>query len=171
MGRLTQGEFDELYRRAARPLWAYVYRATGHGPDADDIVQDAFLRLLRADPDGLEGGEAQRRYLFRIASNLMNDRWRAARRDGDGSGGSVPEAAPVADAVVGADLRRLFGRLGARDRALLWLAYVEGLSHEEIGQTLALARASVKVMLSRARGRLRDVLRARGWTEEGAGER
>jgi RNA polymerase sigma-70 factor (ECF subfamily) len=168
VGGLTQGEFDELYRHAARPLWAYVYRATGHAPDADDIVQEAFMRLLRANPDGLDGEEARRRYLFRIASNLMNDRWRAARREGDANA-VEPETAPVADAA--ADLRRLFGRLGARDRALLWLAYVEGLSHEEIGRALTLARGSVKVMLSRARGRLRDVLRASDWTEEGTGER
>jgi Sigma-70 region 2 len=43
---------------------------TRNAADADDIVQDAFCRLLRAEVDGLDG-EALRRYLFRIAGNLM----------------------------------------------------------------------------------------------------
>ena len=49
-----------------------------------------------------------------------------------------------------------------RDRALLWLAYVEGESHEEIASSLGVGRGGVKVMLFRARRRLRDLLQARG---------
>lgn len=50
----------------------------------------------------------------------------------------------------------------SRDRALLWLAYVEGESHEEIASSLGVGRRGVKVMLFRARRRLRDLLQARG---------
>ena len=151
----------------ARPLWAFAYRATSNDSDADDIVQETFLRLLRAAPPELDA-EGLRRYTFRIASNLMADRWRAAGRE-RGSEEHAP-LEPIADSSLdqadGEDLRRLFGRLRARDRALLWLAYVEGLSHEEIGAAMALARGSVKVMLSRARARLRDLLHARGLSGE-----
>ena len=42
MPPLTDRAFAELYERAARPLWTYVYRVTGRAADADDIVQDAF---------------------------------------------------------------------------------------------------------------------------------
>ncbi len=51
---------------------------------------------------------------------------------------------------------REFAALKPRERALLWLAYVEGESHEEIANALGLSRGSIKVLLSRARGRLRD---------------
>ena len=53
---------------------------TRHAGDADDIVQDAFCRLLRADVEGLDDEEL-RRYVFRIAGNLMTDRWRRAERE------------------------------------------------------------------------------------------
>ena len=49
-----------------------------------------------------------------------------------------------------------------RDRALLWLAYVEGESHDEIATSLGVRRRGVRVMLFRARRRLRDLLQARG---------
>ena len=59
---------------------------------------------------------------------------------------------------------REFAELKPRDRALLWLAYVEEHNHQEIASTLGLARGSVKVLLSRARARLRKLLVTRGTT-------
>jgi RNA polymerase sigma-70 factor (ECF subfamily) len=146
-----------------RPLWAYVYRVTRQAGDADDIVQDAFCRLLRADVGGL-GDEALRRYLFRIAGNLMTDRWRHAEREQSwlnrlrGERHTDP-ALPPDDQVS-----REFAALKPRDRALLWLAYVEEHNHEEIANALGLARGSVKVLLSRARARLRKLLSTSGLT-------
>ena len=52
----------------------------------------------------------------------------------------------------------MFAQLTKRERALLWLAYVEGNSHAEIAVTLGLRRQSVKVLLFRAKRRLRDLL-------------
>ncbi len=50
----------------------------------------------------------------------------------------------------------------SRERSLLWLAYVEGESHDEIAASLGLGRRSIKVLLFRAKGRLRELLKARG---------
>jgi RNA polymerase sigma-70 factor (ECF subfamily) len=136
---------------------------THHAGDADDIVQDAFCRLLRADVDGL-GDEELRRYVFRIAGNLMTDRWRRAERETswvDRLRGEprVEPAVPADDTVS-----REFAELKPRDRALLWLAYVEEHNHQEIASALGLARGSVKVLLSRARARLRKLLVTKGLT-------
>jgi RNA polymerase sigma-70 factor (ECF subfamily) len=65
------------------------------------------------------------------------------------------------------DVTRTFNELKPRERALLWLAYVEGDSHADIAAALRLGRGSVKVMLSRARGTLRDLLAARGVIDGG----
>ena len=73
-------------------------------------------------------------------------------------------AAPVAgvEAEVGMDLGRLFGRLRPRERSLLWLAHVEEMSHTEIAAASGLAKASVRVLLFRARRRMRKILESEG---------
>ena len=60
------------------------------------------------------------------------------------------------------DVVRIFSELKPRERALLWLAYVEGDTHADIAASLRLGRGSIKVLLSRARARLRDLLTSRG---------
>ena len=131
--------------------------------DADDIVQDAFCRLLRADVEGLNDEEL-RRYDFRIAGNLLTDRWRRAEREASwlnrlrGEPQIDPGDAP--DDTVSQE----FNELKPRDRALLWLAYVEEHNHPEIASARGIARGSVKVLLSRARSKLRKLLVTKGLT-------
>jgi RNA polymerase sigma-70 factor (ECF subfamily) len=126
-------------------------------------VQDAFCRLLRADVGALDDEEL-RRYVFRIAGNLMTDRWRRAEREMSWLARLRGE--PRADSAIEPDDRvsREFAELTPRDRALLWLAYVEEHNHQEIASALGLARGSVKVLLSRARARLRKLLVTKGLT-------
>ena len=141
-----------------------MYRVTRRAADADDIVQDAFCRLLRADVDNLEEGDL-RRYVFRIASNLMADRWRRSERERSWLARlrGEPPAAPTGTGDE-EGLARELAELTPRDRALLWLAYVEEHNHQEIASALGLARGSVKVLLSRARARLRKLLVIKGVT-------
>jgi RNA polymerase sigma-70 factor (ECF subfamily) len=166
VARLDEAAFSSLYRGASRALWSYVYRVTGNAADADDIVQEAFLRLLRADLGPTE--EDRRRYLYRVASNLVVDRWRSRKRRDQHEEQSVSAAvaggglASGSSADADQDVARTFAELTSRERALLWLAYVEGESHEEIAASLGLGRRSIKVLLFRARRRLRDLLKAKG---------
>jgi RNA polymerase sigma-70 factor (ECF subfamily) len=159
---ITEDALGELYERHARDVWTYVYRVTGNAADADDIVQEAFLRLFKAErlPDG--DGEL-RRYVFRVAGNLIADRWRRRARD-ERAALTAPDAA--VSAARDLDVVRTFSELKPRERALLWLAYVEGDSHTDIAAALRLGRDSVKVLLSRARSRLRDLLIARGMSRK-----
>ena len=160
MGRLDEAAFAAFHARTSRALRAYVYRVVGNASDADDIVQEAFLRMLRADVPA-DGEEHLRRYLYRVASNLMVDRWRhRTHEQGEDVMPELTSAPPryEDDAAVA----KVFAELKPRDRALLWLAYVEGESHEEIASSLGVGRRGVKVMLFRARRRLRDLLQSRG---------
>src|SRR5947207_2787003 len=68
--RLDEAAFAAFYQRTRRALWAYVYRSSGNAADADDIVSEAFCRLLQAVDLDL-GDEALRAYLFRVAGNLL----------------------------------------------------------------------------------------------------
>jgi RNA polymerase sigma-70 factor (ECF subfamily) len=160
VGRLDEAAFAAFHARSSRALRAYVYRVVGNPSDADDIVQDAFLRMLRADVPA-DDEEHLRRYLYRVASNLIVDRWRRRKFE---QGAELPSelSSPRPRFEEDADVAKIFSELKARDRALLWLAYVEGESHEEIASSLGVGRRGVRVMLFRARRRLRDLLQARG---------
>ena len=160
MGRFDEAAFADFHARTARPLRAYVYRVLGQSPDVDDIVQEAYLRMLRADVP-CDNDEHLRRYLYRVASNLIVDRWRH-RKFEQGEEMTHEPASPQPRYEQDAAVAKIFAELKPRDRALLWLAYVEGESHEEIASSLGVGRRGVKVMLFRARRRLRDLLQARG---------
>jgi RNA polymerase sigma-70 factor (ECF subfamily) len=162
--RLEEATFTAFYQRTARLLWAYVYRVTGNAADADDIVAEAFLRLFRSvDIDMTD--DALRRYVFKIAGNLLTDRWRRERREEkwralfETHASPEPEYGAVeAGATEAENITRTFAQLRPRERAILWLAYVEEQSHREIAVSLDLTPGSVKVLLSRARARLRGLL-------------
>ena len=155
---LTEHAFGEFYQRHARSVWTYVYRVTNDPADADDIVQEAFLRLFQTDLS--VDDETLRRYVFRIAGNLIADRWRRkVRHERHAQDATADGSQPQPQDF---DVARIFSELKPRERALLWLAYVEGGTHADIAESLRLARGSVKVLLSRARARLRDLLTARG---------
>jgi RNA polymerase sigma-70 factor (ECF subfamily) len=127
---------------------------------AEEIVQESYLRLLRADVT--EGAEMDlKAFLFGIATNLLHDHWRRRRRERRFLGWLRP-APERRDAGLARDVDRVLGALKPRDRALVWLAYVEGWSHDEIAGILGLRPASVRVMLFRARSRLAALLAQAG---------
>jgi RNA polymerase sigma-70 factor, ECF subfamily len=156
-----EASFTAFYERTSRPLWAYVYRTVGNGADADEIVQDAFCRIATADIAALDD-EERRRYLFRIAGNLITDRWRRSSREQAWIATAQREQATSETPAEPLGIEQLFKRLKPRERAMLWLAYVEGQSHDTIAASLNVGKGSVKVLLSRARARLRDLLTGSG---------
>ena len=160
---MNEETFRALYERTARPLWAYLARATGSPQLADDLLQEAYFRLLRSRT--VHESEAhQRHYLFRIALNLVRDERRRRRPDWV----PLPEGADeriadltAPDAERSAAVVQALGRLTARDRDLLWFAYSVGSSHAQIADALGLRTASVKQLLFRARRRLAALLGTR----------
>jgi RNA polymerase sigma-70 factor (ECF subfamily) len=164
---IDESGFEAFYRRTAAPLRAYVVRVIGNATPADDIVQDAYLRLLRAPPP-IDDPEQLRAYVFRIASNLIHDYWRRQRRERDSFDRRASEPDTVSpDIALRLDMTRLFEQLRPQQRQLMWLAYVEGAEHREIAAALGLGERSVRVLLHRARRKLATLLRQR---ERGAGQ-
>lgn len=145
---MTEDEFAALYHATAGPVWRYLSRVSRRRDVADDLLQEAYLRFLGSQRTALSAVEAKL-YLFRIASNLLHDRW---RRRKDLKGECELEGDPVvmtADSSV--DARRVLERVKPRSRELLCLAYLEGMSHREIAKVTGLNVLSVRVLLSRAR--------------------
>lgn len=143
--------FRAFHESTARPLWGFLARASGDSTVADDLSQEAYLRFLRAAIPESADFVYRRNYLFRIATNLLRDRYRAGRWE------ELEEtAAPQRDLGRELDVRRALELAPPRDRALLWLAYVEKLSHREIAAIFDIREQSVRTMLLRARERFKD---------------
>jgi len=177
-GRAAQGVLEEaaeshmdseafaaFYARSARPLWAYLARVSADPALADDLMQEGFVRFLCAGRPELslaEGEVAARRYLFRIATNLLRDHW---RKPVSAFIEEVPEEMLAASSTTSqADAEAVLGhalaQMRPRDRQLLWLAHAEGYSHREIAQITGLGGPSIRLLLFRARRKIARILQA-----------
>ncbi len=164
---MEEGRFELFYRRHAGSVWSYLFRMTGDAAVADDLLQKAFFRFLRANPT-LASEEHQRRWLFRTATNLAMDHFRETKREKRADLTDLPERGTSMEPreVLRHDMMKTFAELKPRERALLWLAHVEEADHEDIGQALGVKAHSVKVLLFRARKRLGELLTKKGLAPE-----
>lgn len=157
---MDESGFEKLYEQTARPLRSYVARITGSATLADDILQETFLRYLRSPLESEDDG-AVKSYLYKIATNLVYDHFRQTKRASRWQIllRSEPEPEIVYDNFAEeTEMMQVFRYLQPRERALLWLAYVEGYEHREIAATLNLSAMSIKVLLFRARRKLAQLL-------------
>lgn len=156
---MDEDAFRAFYDRTAGALWGYLSRISGDRQVADDLLQESYYRLLKSTV-AFESEAHRRNYLYRIATNLVRDAKRGARplfaAGVDMTDLPAPET-PV-DVEGRSDVRRAFGRLKPRERALLWLAYANGSSHSEIADVLGLKAGSIKLLLFRARRKLAATL-------------
>jgi RNA polymerase sigma-70 factor, ECF subfamily len=151
---MDEQQFHALYEATARPIHAYLVAVAGSKDTADDVLQETYFRFLARRPRGL-ALEETRPYLFSIATNLVRDRWRARREE------PWPEHFEQADSPdlnARLDMHRMMQALKPRERELLWLAYVEGMTHAEIAAATGLTPLSVRPLLFRARKRAAAVL-------------
>lgn len=168
--QMDEDGFGAFYERTSRMLWLYLARTSGDARLADDLLHEAYYRVLRSGTT-FESDDHRRHYLFRVAENLVRDARR--RRVTQPLAATGPDEALVDDrternaerAVDRLDLQRAMTQLSPRERSLLWLAYVQGCTHDEIAATHGVKRASLKTLLHRARRRLLDLL------GRGAGQR
>lgn len=166
---MDEAKFEAFYRRTAGSIWSYIYRLTGDPATADDLLQKTFFRFLRSNP-AIADEVHLRRYVFKTATNLAFDHFRETKRDRAFAAANLPPR-PQNDfradrGELRHDMARVFNELKPQERALLWLAHVEGSSHEEIGAAIGVKAKSVKVMLFRARKRLGEMLTKKGLAPE-----
>src|SRR5579872_2966917 len=142
--RMDEESFRAFYERTARPVWAYLARITGDRQLADDLLQEAYYRFYRAGT--VYADESHRRNsLFQIATNLARDAGRRRRRFVDVPLPETLAAGSEVDRVDDrTDLGRALARLRPMQREILWLAYAQGSSHDEIADIVGVSRKSIK---------------------------
>ena len=159
-GELTsQPEFEAFYQCTARLLHGYLCRLSRDPATADEILQEAYVRLINA-PEMEE--HVRKAYLYRTASNLLHDRWRKQKRER--KFWELENVSEVMHQNLGLplDVSSVFEKLSAMDRAVLWLAHVEQFSHKETACILGMKEKSIRVILFRARARARDLFEKAG---------
>ena len=172
---MDEDAFRAFYDRTARSVWSYLARITGDRALADDLLQESYYRFLRA--ERRFDSEAHRRnYLFRIATNLAHDRRRRGRHavsvpvPAENEPGALTDRSDLAaDTERRTDLARAMASLKPREREMLWLAYAQGSSHEEIAEALGVRKGSIKILLFRARRRLAAALGGAAWHSSARG--
>lgn len=163
---MDEARFEAFYRRTAGALWSYLYRMTADAAAADDLLQKAFFRMLRANPS-FESEEHARRWIFKTATNVALDHFRETKRDRRHEEALGPREGIVTESrELRHDMMRTFAELKPRERALLWLAHVEEADHDSIGETLGVKSGSVRVLLFRARKKLGALLTRKGLAPE-----
>jgi RNA polymerase sigma factor (sigma-70 family) len=159
--------FDEIHRRYRSQLTRFARRmlgATGH--DADDVVQDAFIRAYRS-LRATSGPMALRPWLYMIVRNRALDRLRSPQFAGAYDDEAALAAVPTADAAQcfeqRDDMRRLvaeIARLPERQRMALVMREFDGCSHVETARRLRTTVPATKSLIIRARSNLGTAVHA-----------
>lgn len=157
---------EAIYEAHGEYLWGVAFRMLGVRADADEVVQETFVRMLRAEPDRTT---SMRPWLVRVTMNLARDRLRARKREayvGPWLPAVTDREASESTVLPGARYTSIeslsLGFLWAAEqlddvqRAVLVLRDVLGHSVRETAAALDLTESNVKVIAHRVRGRMRD---------------
>lgn len=155
-------DFDSLFQQLYPSLFRYLHRLTGDPDVADDIAQEAFVRLLKQELPDAE----VRPWLFTVAMNLVRDHARKVDRRQrllTTAPVLVSTYAPPDEGVERSEqvnaVRAVLEQLSERDQQLL-LMREEGFKYEEIAAVIGVAPASVGTLIARALRRFTDLYQA-----------
>jgi RNA polymerase sigma-70 factor (ECF subfamily) len=180
VARVKAGDHDafrHLVERHSRSVFRLAYRLTGHEQDAEDVVQETFLRAFR-EIRRFEARSSFATWLYRITVNCSHDLLRQRPRAGTRPSLDDPDlrvAAELADGSAAVDpMRELTSRridervraamagLSGQERSAFVMRHYEGLSIEEIGGVLNLKASAAKHSIFRAVQKLRRSLEPLG---------
>jgi RNA polymerase sigma-70 factor, ECF subfamily len=165
--RLAQGgdlvAMESLYEAHRSMVYAVALGVCGNGPDADEVLQETFLRAFRS-LCGWRGEGRFSSWLYAIAHRTALN-WRRRFFPKPRGGAAPAESADPADALIEAEssdeLKRAVDRLPPQQRIVLTLRHVRGLSLAEIAELQGCAVGTVKSNLHHAIARLKEALARR----------
>jgi len=152
------GAFQELLSRYRRPAVTLAYQMLGDLEDAEDVAQEAFVRVFQAIPR-FRGQAAFSTWLYRIVTNLCLGSRRRRKTTVELDAVREPRATDSPSRIVTEALltRQVLGAMSPDLRAILLLRDQEGLSYTEIAEALQLPLGTVRSRLSKARMAFRQI--------------
>ena len=157
-------KLERIFREHARFIYRTAYRVTGNSEDAEDVLQNLFVQLMRRElpPEFDRNSKA---YLYRAAVNLALNVIRArVRRSAEHVPVDLEDPAfreqSRAESEIAGRVRQALGELNVKAAEILILRYVHGYSDSEIATLLGTTRGTIAVSLFRSRARLRKSIRA-----------
>jgi RNA polymerase sigma-70 factor (ECF subfamily) len=154
-----EAAFVRLFEEHHMPLFRFAYRLTGSAADAEDIVQECFLSLLRPECTYDPKRTPVRTYLFGIVRNQSLKRLRKSNFGMDATLPRSPESELLRDEMENAVARAVM-ELPEIQREVLVLAHYEQMPLAEIAQVLGVELGATKSRLQRARASLKETLAA-----------
>ena len=166
--------FNDLVRKYEKQVYNFAYRLTGNYDDANDVAQDAFLRVFNA-ISTFRGDASFSTWLFRITTNVFLDERKRAKAhphasldeylelDESSVARQIEDPSPTPEAVLEESeraqlLQRAIGGLPEYQRAMVTLYHGQQKSYEEIAEIMDLPIGTVKSRLNRARLALKEKL-------------
>lgn len=162
--KMSEERFQKFYEQTVQGVWRYVFVSCRNEATTDDVVQDSYIRFLRY-VDSHRSFNEQRAYLYRIAGTTLISHLRGNHQETGKADNQWP-GMPERDRNLALDMQTALADVEPRERKLLWLAHVDGFNHNEIAEILDVAEQSVRVMLHRARKKLKSLLKKRGLNQE-----
>ena len=161
--RAQEQQFEALFQRFERQITAYLYRMTGDPQTAGDLSQETFIRAWQHLPQ-LRDPAAARAWLYRIATNLaLRHQQRHHAVPLTTLDDAVPGASDPGRRIVERDrIQQVLLTLTPKQRSVLILHEVHGLSCDEVGHLLHLSRDAVKMALWRGREQFRKAYLSEG---------
>ena len=166
---------EELVNKYSDMAYCLALRLTGNAVEAEDLAEEALLRAVRGLP-GFRGDCDPGIWVYRIVMNCWKNQlrsprlafWRRLRgfasADGEEQAIAPPDPAPGPENQLEGEARReafekALSRLEPQDRAILILRELDGRSYNDIAEALSIPEGTVRSRLSRAREKLRGLLR------------
>lgn len=158
----SEQAFRAVYLAMANDLLSFAFGMLGDRRTAEDMVQQAFIELVESAHQFRGDGKALRAWLFRSVRYGCLDEYRRRSRHREYPSDRLPERAHHDDVIsryLEPNLQRALDSLTERQRTVILLRHVGGLSGHEMARVMKTTRKAVYGVLARAEGNLRQVLR------------
>lgn len=162
-GRRDQAAFEMLVTRYRQKLFATCYRMLGNHAEAEEAVQDSFLKLWHYAQSWNAEKAGLNTWLYTITGNTCRDVLRKRKavlvEHDDNRESDLPSGPQIVEQKQQADfVKAAIDKLPERQRQALILSYYQGLSHKEIGNIMESSPKSIEGLIARARNDLKQHL-------------